>query len=47
MQALLMVQYVLNEPDLFDYTTVKDMEEFILFTFSAEEVLKEQLARRL
>lgn len=42
-----MIRRALKQPDSFDSTTLRDLEEFVLSTFPREEYLKEEPARRL
>lgn len=45
--ALPWVRCALNQPESLNYTTLKDLEEFMLFIFSGTDFLKEKSVRRL
>lgn len=47
MQAPPRVRQALNQPDVCDFTNVKNVEELMLSTFPGEDSLKEELDRRL
>lgn len=47
MQTPKRVRYMLDQPDLLETTTVKDLEGFMLPTFHGEDELKEASSSRL
>lgn len=46
-QAPQRIRHALNQPDSFDSTTLRDLEDFILSTLSRKDALKEEYAHRL
>lgn len=41
------MRQALNQPVSFDATMLDDLEDFMLFTISIKDVIKDELARRL